>query len=550
MLSKIDKKKLLALTKINLLYTNTNQVKVLKEKNSHIYKENPNKLYRDILIKNNLLSLGIFMVLNIFIFAALPFNLIPSLLDKTLILIILISLVQGFTFFYNVFYESKDTPILMTFPVKQEEVFLSKLMVSSLGVFSVGIPLVVILLSFFKSNEMFIKGFFYSLILTIQLNLLMVIINIVFMQFLKFTSTRKRINKKIMNIINIFVQFSVVIFIVLTQYLVDQSRIGTDIQPTDAEILKTLGKPGILSGILLNDKKTILLILLFTIIIIAAIFVVYKKIIPNYYKDMIRSQEKAGIIKKGYKKSNIKRLRKSILRINMGNSFKQIMDNFSVIGATVVSPMILPLIMIVTMFMENRPNYSVKNLGERLFTGIGMGIALGLIVNCVSSNISSIILSMDRENYQYIKSTPYSEKKYIAGKILFSSILMSFFPILAILAYGVYSRIGIIPIIAGIIIFSILTIIISTLWVGFDYNNLVPGWQNIRDLMSRFNKLYSFIIVFGLIIASIVLVVALIIILATFGSTMAILAEMILFAIITIPMLIASRIYLWNKIQK
>ena len=125
-----------------------------------------------------------------------------------------------------------------------------------------------------------------------------------------------------------------------------------------------------------------------------------------------------------------------------------------------------------------------------------IALVVAIFINAFSTTLSSIVVSLDRENYYYIKSLPISRKQYFMSKLIISTGINSILPMILILGVYIYVGIPVFDIVYALVLYIILCLSISSLWLIYDFKNVVTDWQNVSDIYGRLNKVLVFVLTF------------------------------------------------------
>ncbi len=541
MFKSINKNNFIQLSKINILYSNSARAVYRRKKNKDKYIDNPNLLYRDLLLMDNLIvAIGMIVVFSL-VFSKMPFDIVPGMIDTFILMFTMLTLIQGFTSFYNVFYESKDVAIMRTLPVTQKEVFYSKLTISSLRVFSSGLPLFVLFYYFMQKNGFGYERIGYALGITIILNIVMVLMNIGVMQMLALVSSGTLLSKRLINIVSGVSQVGTLI---VTMVLGEMNKSDS------LDIIK--GQSGVLSTLLLDSKALVIFIAVSILILLVLYFIVDKLIASKYYYNIINYEEKKTGKSKSKKARSIPSdrrtasTRESLLGISFKYNLRLLMNNSTLISSSLITPLILPVIYAFTTVRDFAPSISTQGSDYGVVAGIIIGIASGVLVNINPTNLPSIMFSVEGYNYEYIKSIPYNKEEYYRSKMIFSSIITSILPSILIVAVGIILKIGVVPIAIALVVFLTTNIVATNIWLAFDLKNISTDWQNITELYGRFSRGLSFVLIFGVLFLLVILSSIVFYLFQLYGGAMAIALTLILWAIICLALILISK----KKISK
>lgn len=158
----------------------------------------------------------------------------------------------------------------------------------------------------------------------------------------------------------------------------------------------------------------------------------------------------------------------------------------------------MPIFLFLPVLMDIRKEAATLEL---IRTNSGMAaviiaLVVAIFINAFSTTLSSIVVSLDRENYYYIKSLPISRKQYFMSKLIISTGINSILPMILILGVYIYVGIPVFDIVYALVLYIILCLSISSLWLIYDFKNVVTDWQNVSDIYGRLNKALVFVLTF------------------------------------------------------
>ena len=159
------------LVKINILYSNPQLLSSIKKKQSKkkgnfsAYKSAFRQLLFTILLMGIVYSL---------LFLGVDYHRSVGFFSFQLSLFTLVSFVYGFTGFFSVFYDSKDTKLYLPLPMKNEEVFIAKILSAQ----SMTLPFLIPCLSLLVITYWQIGGVWTSLLAIPAFLILLLIVNI------------------------------------------------------------------------------------------------------------------------------------------------------------------------------------------------------------------------------------------------------------------------------------------------------------------------------------------------------------------------------------
>lgn len=525
--------------KINLLYANPAVTTKMWKKDK--YRLNPDKIYKDIGIRSYVFGSIMMLFIYSLIFMPIDYSMFPYIVDYSVLLFIVMNIFQTFTYFFNVFYESKDIEGYMTLPIDQSTVFNAKMAVVSLATMQLAIPMVsIILLYLIRIDYPIFLAVLFALIDFLLLWGIIIVLNTLVMNGLSKTAILTKFKTRIITAITVVTMILNVGFILVIQQFSNKLAEKT--------ILKKDLVYGPLTKMMTSYTMHIFLIVVIFLVVATLYVLSVSKLKNNFYSTIRKLQ--TNIVKSGNKKVKsvekemqldnklIDKNKEHLLGNNSFQSHQNInnksldsVDNISSIGdiseskleksektsfiktmfkynlslindSTVISQSILLTIMmpVLVLFpnMINIMKYGGVEFisSNKLLFAIAISIAVAVLSSVYSTGLPAIMISLDGENYNYIKSLPISEKKYFLLKYVFSVGITAIFPMLLLIATFIFLKVGLLASIIGILSMLILSFSIGSQWVIFDHKHAMTNWQNISELYSRISRGWTMIIFF------------------------------------------------------
>lgn len=477
----MNKRQLLELTKVNLRYANPQITDKARKKG-----KNGKKLTR-YLLNQFLLSGFLFLVIYGMVMGFMDFSQMPGFFTYYVALFGILGFSQGISTIYNVFFESQDLPAYLPLPFRQTEIFMAKILVVTLTVVPFVFPLFVLFLLTGVRSGIFIPIVVLSSIVLFGL-FLIIIFSICSLIVFGLTRTRFfKQHKKL--VISLLLGASMVVAVVGILLMNQTSSYDTTVLDRKAisflmPVFYAASTPFVMSGWLSYlgiIAVAIVLLLLLNYLIL-----------PKFYEQVTEAAPNNGSVKRKHKKNQ--NLRQLLFGYN-----SQLVKDPNLIMQVLSTSLMTPLIFIVTFAITGI--FDLSNLGLQ-FIGVTFfaGIALATLTVNQTSFISSLI-SLDQENFLFVRSLPLSMKTYLWEKFLFGLILQT-------------GLTGIITVIAGVVfrlpLLLLLSFIIGALYGAFllclryyarDYKLLLLNWTNVNQLFTRGSG--SIGLVFGMMLAMI-----------------------------------------------
>lgn len=525
--------------KINLLYANPAVTTKMWKKDK--YRLNPDKIYKDLGIRSYVFGSVMMLFIYSLIFMPIDYSMFPYIVDYSILLFIVMNIFQTFTYFFNVFYESKDIEGYMTLPIDQSTVFNAKMAVVSLATMQLAIPMVsIILLYLIRIDYPIFLAVLFALIDFLLLWGIIIVLNTLVMNGLSKTAILTKFKTRIITAITVVTMILNVGFILVIQQFSNKLAEKT--------ILKKDLVYGPLTKMMTSYTMHIFLIVVIFLVVATLYVLSVSKLKNNFYSTIRKLQ--TNIVKSGNKKVKsvekemqldsklIDKNKEHLLENNSSKSHQNInnksldsVDNISSIGdiseskleksektsfiktmfkynlslindSTVISQSILLTIMmpVLVLFpnMINIMKYGGVEFisSNKLLFAIAISIAVAVLSSVYSTGLPAIMISLDGENYNYIKSLPISEKRYFLLKYVFSVGITAIFPMLLLIAAFIFLKVGLLASVLGILSMLILSFSIGSQWVIFDHKHAMTNWQNISELYSRISKGWTMIIFF------------------------------------------------------
>ena len=526
---------------INLLYANPSYTSSLKKK--HKYRYNPKLIYSDILKYSYILGTIIMVVVYTPIFIPINFSVLPFLLDYSLGFFLLMNILQTFTFFFNVFYESRDSESYMPLPIPEKMVFTAKMAVIGLATTQLSIPILPLVAVFNVYNGMnIVLSLIYGIFAFIIFGGAVIAINSLLMQFMVKTAILSKFKTSIITFMSLAGIFLNVFFIFKLQNY--NSNISQEVLKKGKVVFGPISKlmaNGVLQGIML---------FVIAVVVIAVILFVSRGSEKSFYSSvrLIQGNTKSG--KNGNaKKRNISSsynsdnentkggigfdsedtVRDSVVQRTRKKRFKKakfgmfrynlgLINDSTLITQSIVLPSFMPVMMIAPMMISNSAEITNVFRNNQIVFVLLIPLAIGLIVSIYPTNLCSVIVSLDRENYNYFMALPIDRRKYFFSKLQFSLLFTILVPLIMMIGLFWYLKINILLSIVGILVLIVVTASASIHWLIFDYKNVLINWHSVNEIQNILPR-YITILVFMILISMIIVSSALIYGVSLLGSS-------------------------------
>ena len=476
----------------------------------------------------NVLMMNFFNFLNIlFVFSIFSrgFNFSGLGYRNILFFILLLVFIQILNNFINMFYESDDTLAIIHLPVTGSEIFFSKLFTLLSQVISNFTPLIVINLVIGLNTEFSIQKFFFVLVYSFAFMITLICSIMTLLSFITYIPNFKK-NKGKVNAVTIFIGL-----IALIGYIFNF-----------AHTFKSSGseyKGDLFLNILVLDISMTYTYLIITIILaIISFFTTYIFVVKKYMKDLYRisgntytSSSKTVKIKENTNSTSTTVFSKLIKR-----NLKLLLN--STISTTVFTNLLITLGIFVIPIIEIRKHGGITLPPIFYPVAMTIGFTLALYINSNPMNFTSIAISLEKQDYYFLKSLPLDFKKYLKIKLAIATCLQLSFGLFALIMMLIITKTPILLAIVTIISYIISSIVFSFHSYTSDYKKLYLNWNTITDLANRssINQVLLTILALGAILLLLLLNVVTFFLIAMLPSSAHILG--ILYSLILIILLV------------
>lgn len=495
---------------INLLYANPMTSSNVTGRKKF---QNRERAISPLILRNYMIGTVVILVLYGAMFYGTNFFAMPSFLDSLLGIITLMNLVNNFTLFFNVFYESNDADSYMSLPISSKTVFLSKL--SVVGITSAQLSVMVIPLFtkfFYDMGSNLLVAILMGLVNFILFSAFTICLNIGLMLLMAKTSLLTKLRTKIIVILTVIAMAANIGLIILIQ---DYTR-----DSINQSYFGLVGVSDLPISSLLIEPYGELIFVGVAVAIIAITYLILTRIgIKGLYKNIRRiqqgrfdGQDEKAKLKEEKSKAKLMKSDGISVPTKIRPPFKiMLKHNMSLLkNGTLIAQLLVPILMPVIVVLPQIGNlqHPVVNFFLQQH-GISFMMIMGTIVAVIGNagnSISAMLISLDGTMYEYIKSLPLSRKSYINMKYLTSVVIQSVLPSITLLVFGLFMEMNPIAIVAGVVTFLIFNGALALLWTIYDYNHVITHWQSVNQLITRAGRVLPVIITLLGIIALVMLI--------------------------------------------
>ena len=482
------------------------------------------KLFKNLLFINIFNFLNILLIFSVF---SAGFTFSGPGYRNILFYILLILSFQILGNFINMFYESDDTLTIIHLPITGSEIFFSKLLTLLSQIISSLIPLIVINMVIGLNAEFSIQKLFFVLVYSFAFMITLICFMMTILSFVTYIPNFKK-NKGKVNAASM-----IIAVIVFTGYIFNF-----------AHTFKNIGseyKGDLFLNILVLDiSKTYTYLIITIILAVISFFTTYIFVVKKYMKDLYRisgntytSSSKTIKIKENTNSTSTTLFSKLIKR-----NVKLLLN--STISTTVFTNLLITLGIFVIPIIEIRKHGGITLPPIFYPVAMTIGFTLALYINSNPMNFTSIAISLEKQDYYFLKSLPLDFKKYLKIKLAIAICLQLGFGLFALIMMLIITKTPILLAIVTIISYIISSIVFSFHSYTSDYKKLYLNWNTITDLANRssINQVLLTLLAFGVIFLLVLLNVVTFFLIAMLPSSANIVG--IIYSLILIILLILA----------
>ena len=420
-----------------------------------------------------------------------PFEEMPSFFSTMVAILLVLAFSTSFTAFYNVFYESKDLASYSPYAFKESEIIIAK----GLSVLLPALTGIVPILAYFL--VLYIRlapSLWLGLpLMLLSLALLFVSVTLVMVVAVHFLAQTTVFRKYQSIFSNVMIGIGVLIPLIFVFFL--QSTSGSIVD-------KVRDIPFLLYPIHLFYKiavepfstEAILGLLAWIGLTLFLLYLTKKKVLPRFY-DIILLNSEEKVIKERRSKEGISTTKKGFFRMVLRYNLSLLGQGAGVITVLFTSAF-FPYIMMIGLISKIRDSQLVPDIHPPYWLALFfVGVFIAVLNNNITS-LPSIGLSLERENFDFLKSLPFDFARYVKVKFWIIFAVQSFLPILALLGLSLYLGLPIFSMLYLLVAWIFASVILSCHHYFKDVKNLSTNWTSITDLVNRSNGIVTMVLLF------------------------------------------------------
>ena len=433
----------------------------------------------------------------------------PLQFASTVFLFLMILISQALPAIYNVFYESKDFESYLPYAFTELEVILGKSLSIVVATLQGFLPIVMLFgIHVYFSGGNFLFTIPIALIGALVLSAIVYVLMFLLCFFLAKIPLFRKYQSVIANVLIFGISLGAIIGyqLMLTDSMVNTVLTGkmpAFIQPVLA----------FYNAILDPFDMTVypmigLVILAFVAIILLVKFIV----LPNFYQAV--SQTSSSKVKvervKQMELDGSKLSTKFVIRYTL----RQLMEG-SVLTQTIISAGILPYLLLipaVLSFSGGPVEISFMNfLNLNTFLPFAMLITFIAGFNTGGNNLLAVGISLERENYYYLKVLPFDMHQFLERKFWILFAIQSIIPVILMTVICTVLRLPIYMTLGIILSWGIISLGLSRWGYARDLKLFTPTWTNVIELLNRmrsgFKSVIFVVVLFGFIFGAVYLLI-------------------------------------------
>ena len=418
-----------------------------------------------------------------------PFEEMPSFFSTMVAILLVLAFSTSFTAFYNVFYESKDLASYSPYAFKKSEIIIAK----GLSVLLPALTGIVPILAYFL--VLYIRlapSLWLGLpLMLVSLVLLFVSVTLVMVVAVHFLAQTAVFRKYQSIFANVMIGIGVITPLLFVFFL--QSTSG-DIVNRVRDIPPLLYPIHLFYKIAVEPFSTeaILDLLAWIGLTLFLLYLTKKKVLPRFY-DIILLNSEEKVIKERRSKEGISTTKKGFFRMVLRYNLSLLGQGTGVITVLFTSAF-FPYIMMIGLISKIRDSQLVPDIHPPYWLALFfVGVFIAVLNNNITS-LPSIGLSLERENFDFLKSLPFDFARYVKVKFWIIFAVQSFLPILTLLGLSLYLGLPILPMIYLLAAWILASIILACRHYFKDVKNLSTNWTSITDLVNRSNGIVTMVL--------------------------------------------------------
>ena len=419
----------------------------------------------------------------------------PLQFASTVFLFLMILISQALPAVYNVFYESKDFESYLPYAFTELEVILGKSLSIVVATLQGFIPIVMLfVLHVYFSGGNFLLTIPIALIGALVLSAIVYVLMFLLCFFLAKIPLFRKYQSVIANVLIFGISLGAIIGY---QMILSKSVVNTFITGEMPIFLQPV--LAFYNAILNPFDMSVYPMIGFVILVFVAILLLVKFIVlPNFYEAV--SQTSSSNVKVERVKEMELDGNKLSTKFMIRYTLRQLMEG-SVLTQTIIAAGILPYLLLlptVLSFSGGPTEISFMNfLNLNTFLPFAMLITFIAFFNTGGNNLLAVGISLERENYYYLKVLPFDMHQFLERKFWILFAIQSAIPVILMTVICTILRLPIYMTLGIILSWGIISLGLSRWGYARDLKLFTPTWTNVIELLNRMRSGVKSIIFVG-----------------------------------------------------
>jgi len=407
----------------------------------------------------------------------------PLQFGTTVFLFLMILISQALPAIYNVFYESKDFESYLPYAFTELEVILGKSLSIVVATLQGFLPIVMLFgIHVYFSGGNFLLTIPIALIGALLLSATVYVLMFLLCFFLAKIPLFRKYQSVIANVLIFGISLGAIIGY---QMILSKSVVNTFITGELPAFLQPV--LAFYNAILDPFDMSVYPMIGFVILVFVAILLLVKFIVlPNFYEAV--SQTSSSNVKVERVKEMELDGNKLSTKFMIRYTLRQLMEG-SVLTQTIIAAGILPYLLLlptVLNFSSGPTAFSFMNfLNINTFLPFAMLVTFIAFFNTGGNNLLAVGISLERENYYYLKVLPFDMHQFLERKFWILFAIQSAIPVILMTVICTVLRLPIYMTLGIILSWGIISLGLSRWGYARDLKLFTPTWTNVIELLNR-----------------------------------------------------------------
>ena len=407
----------------------------------------------------------------------------PLQFGTTVFLFLMILVSQALPAIYNVFYESKDFESYLPYAFTELEVILGKSLSIVVATLQGFLPIVMLFgIHVYFSGGNFLLTIPIALIGALLLSATVYVLMFLLCFFLAKIPLFRKYQSVIANVLIFGISLGAIIGY---QMILSKSVVNTFITGEMPAFLQPV--LAFYNAILDPFDMSVYPMIGFVILVFVAILLLVKFIVlPNFYEAV--SQTSSSNVKVERVKEMELDGNKLSTKFMIRYTLRQLMEG-SVLTQTIIAAGILPYLLLlptVLNFSSGPTAFSFMNfLNINTFLPFAMLVTFIAFFNTGGNNLLAVGISLERENYYYLKVLPFDMHQFLERKFWILFAIQSAIPVILMTVICTVLRLPIYMTLGIILSWGIISLGLSRWGYARDLKLFTPTWTNVIELLNR-----------------------------------------------------------------